>query len=136
MIYLNDVPRGGATSFPVLNLQVQPKQGMALVFFPATVDGALDKLALHAALPAVDTKYVSQVWIRQSNYYGQPSKRLPQTLSSLTQANPSILYAAQNHHQQQQQQVNHSNPASGAHHHHHHTHTNAMGGGQHHRMVR
>lgn len=49
---------------------------MALVFFPATIDGFLDPLALHAALPAVDTKYVSQVWIRQGAYYGQPSKRL------------------------------------------------------------
>ena len=49
---------------------------LALVFFPATVDGHLDKRALHAALPAVDTKYVSQVWIRQGVYSGQPSKRL------------------------------------------------------------
>jgi hypothetical protein len=49
---------------------------MALVFFPATIDGFLDPLALHAALPAVDTKYVSQIWIRQGNYYGQSSKRL------------------------------------------------------------
>jgi hypothetical protein len=55
---------------------------MALVFFPATVDGFLDKQALHAAMPAIDTKYVSQIWIRQSNYCGQPSKRLPQTLGT------------------------------------------------------
>jgi prolyl 4-hydroxylase len=80
LIYLNTVHRGGATRFPALNLDVHPVQGAALVFFPATVDGLLDKMALHAALPAVDTKYVSQVWIRQSNYAGQPSKRLPQTL--------------------------------------------------------
>jgi hypothetical protein len=49
---------------------------MALVFFPSTLDGLLDKMALHAALPAVDIKYVSQVWIRQTNYDGRPSKRL------------------------------------------------------------
>ncbi len=77
LVYLNDVPQGGATVFPALNVRVQPRQGMALVFFPATVNGTLDKLALHAALPALDTiKYISQIWIRQSNYYGQPSKRL------------------------------------------------------------
>jgi prolyl 4-hydroxylase len=76
LLYLNDVVQGGETSFPNLNLQVQPRQGMALVFFPATIDGFLDPLALHAALPAVDTKYVSQIWIRQGNYYGQSSKRL------------------------------------------------------------
>jgi prolyl 4-hydroxylase len=80
LIYLNTVQRGGATRFPALNLEVQPVRGMALVFFPATVDGLLDKMALHAALPAIDTKYVSQVWIRQSTYAGQPSKRLPQPL--------------------------------------------------------
>jgi len=76
LVYLNDVSRGGQTAFPSLNIEVQPKQGMALVFFPATVDGYLDKMALHAALPAVDPKYVSQVWIRQGNYEGQPSKRI------------------------------------------------------------
>ncbi|KAL3894301.1 MAG: hypothetical protein SGARI_007789, partial [Bacillariaceae sp.] len=67
LIYLNDVARGGETSFPTLRLQVKPVQGMALVFFPATMDGALDPRALHAALPAVDPKYVSQIWIRQGN---------------------------------------------------------------------
>jgi len=76
LTYLNDVPRGGSTSFPNLNIEVRPKRGMALVFFPATLDGLLDKMALHAALPAVDVKYVSQVWVRQSNYDGTPSKRL------------------------------------------------------------
>lgn len=80
LVYLNDVMRGGATSFPALNLDVQPRQGMALVFFPATIDGFLDKRALHAALPAIDTKFVSQVWIRQTTYNGQPSKRLVSTM--------------------------------------------------------
>jgi prolyl 4-hydroxylase len=76
LTYLNDVERGGHTAFPNLNLEVQPKKGMALVFFPATVDGLLDKNALHAAMPAIDTKYVSQVWIRQGRYEGVPSKRI------------------------------------------------------------
>jgi prolyl 4-hydroxylase len=82
LLYLNDVARGGATRFPALNLDVQPRQGMALVFFPATIDGMLDRMALHAAMPAVDTKYVSQVWIRQGHYAGQPSKRLPQIMGA------------------------------------------------------
>jgi prolyl 4-hydroxylase len=67
LIYLNDVERGGQTFFPSLQLQVQPVQGMALIFFPATVDGVLDPRALHAALPAIDPKFVSQIWIRQGN---------------------------------------------------------------------
>jgi prolyl 4-hydroxylase len=80
LIYLNDVAQGGHTRFPALNLEVQPREGMALIFFPATIDGLLDKMALHAAMPAIDTKYVSQVWIRQSTYNGMPSKRLATTM--------------------------------------------------------
>jgi prolyl 4-hydroxylase len=76
LVYLNDVPRGGATRFPCLGLDVRPTRGSALVFFPATVDGALDRRALHAALPAVDAKFVSQIWVRQGPYSGLPSKRL------------------------------------------------------------
>jgi hypothetical protein len=80
LVYLNDVPRGGATASPALNLEVQPGCGMALVFFPDMVDGLMDKLALHAALlPAVDIKYVSQVWIQQTTYSGLRSKLLPCT---------------------------------------------------------
>jgi hypothetical protein len=83
LVYLNHVERGGETAFPALNLEIRPQKGMALVFFPATVDGLLDKNVLHAAKPAIDTKYVSQVWIRQGNYDGIPSKRI---FSSVEQA--------------------------------------------------
>jgi prolyl 4-hydroxylase len=105
LIYLNDVPRGGQTRFPALNLDVQPKRGMALVFFPATIDGMLDKMALHAALPAIDTKFVSQIWIRQSNYSGQPSKRLQQTMGVPFQQTTAFHnHNGQLQQQQQQQQ--------------------------------
>lgn len=93
LVYLNHVEQGGGTFFPALNLQIQPRQGMAIVFFPATIDGYLDKMALHAALPAIDPKFVSQVWIRQGEYKGQPSKRLLQTMGMPldgTTATPSI----------------------------------------------
>lgn len=80
LIYLNDVEKGGQTNFPMLDIKVQPKMGKALVFFPSTVDGYLDKKALHAALPAVDVKFVSQIWIRQGDYEGFPSKRLNQIM--------------------------------------------------------
>jgi prolyl 4-hydroxylase len=68
LTYLNTVPPpGGSTYFPLLNhLRIQPCQGMALIFFPATIYGQLDPMALHAAEPALNTtKYVSQIWIRQ-----------------------------------------------------------------------
>ena len=60
------------TDFPALNLQISPRttsnKGPAVVFFPATVDGYLDKRALHAALPAIETKYIFQVWVRQGTH--------------------------------------------------------------------
>lgn len=109
LTYLNDVPRGGSTAFPNLNIEVRPKQGMALVFFPATLDGLLDKMALHAALPAVDTKYVSQVWVRQSNYDGRPSKRLAEPMVGQQQSNQvqqQLLLGQLQQQQLQQQQLN------------------------------
>ena len=55
-------------------LQVKPVKGQALVFFPGFLNGELDTEALHSGQPAVDTKWVSQVWIRQSfREDGQPS---------------------------------------------------------------
>merc|ERR1712072_1575974 len=49
LVYLNDVARGGCTSFSKLGLSIQPKKGTALVFFPASLDGMLDQHYLHAA---------------------------------------------------------------------------------------
>ena len=80
LCYLNDVADGGSTAFRRVNFEVKPKKGNALIFFPGFMNGELDTDALHAGMPAVDTKWVSQVWIRQ--YFredGQPSSpvRLP-----------------------------------------------------------
>jgi len=65
LIYLNTCEDGGHTSFPTLNVSVKPTKGSALIFFPCKFDGEVDKETLHAALPAVNEKWVSQVWIRQ-----------------------------------------------------------------------
>ena len=40
-----------------------PRKGCAVVFFPSFLDGELDAELLHEAQPAVDTKYVSQIWV-------------------------------------------------------------------------
>ena len=110
LVYLNDVAQGGATSFPHLNVNVQPRRGMAVIFFPSTLDGLLDRMALHSALPAVDVKYVSQVWIRQSNYEGRPSKRLPcpmvAGLQEMRDAALEVQQRAMMHHHFAQQQQN------------------------------
>ena len=65
LIYLNNVESGGCTYFPRLDIRAQPREGCALVFFPAKVDGEVDYQALHTAEDAEDRKWVSQIWIRQ-----------------------------------------------------------------------
>jgi prolyl 4-hydroxylase len=66
LFYLNTVPSGGATAFPLLNLEVTPKRGRALVFFPGRKDGSIDEMLLHEAKPTGEQKWVAQVWVRQS----------------------------------------------------------------------
>jgi hypothetical protein len=68
LMYLNNVPSGGGTFFNELNLRVQPKEGSAVVFFPAKMDGTIDNKALHTAENASDLKCVSQVWLRNKKY--------------------------------------------------------------------
>ncbi|EOD39168.1 hypothetical protein EMIHUDRAFT_439880 [Emiliania huxleyi CCMP1516] len=75
LMYLNVPEGGGGTFFRRLNLEIKPKKGMAVIFFPGFLNGELDLDALHAGLPPVGTKWVSQVWIRQSfREDGQPSQ--------------------------------------------------------------
>jgi len=75
LIYLNEVASGGGTRFNLLGLQLRPRKGTALIFFPAFVDGTVDTNALHEALPADDRKYVCQIWIRQFEMPGVDEDR-------------------------------------------------------------
>jgi prolyl 4-hydroxylase len=68
LIYLNNVQKGGATYFNHLNLRIQPKEGDAVIFFPAKMDGTILDNMLHTAEDASDTKWVSQVWLRNKPY--------------------------------------------------------------------
>uniref|UniRef100_A0A7S4Q9W8 Fe2OG dioxygenase domain-containing protein n=1 Tax=Alexandrium monilatum TaxID=311494 RepID=A0A7S4Q9W8_9DINO len=63
LVYLNSVAEGGRTSFPRLGLKVRPERGSALLFFPAFADGRPDPRMLHAAEPAVDEKWIAQIWV-------------------------------------------------------------------------
>lgn len=62
ILYLNDVPAGGATAFDKLDVKVQPRAGAALVFFPADpATGRLDDRTTHCSEPAIDEKWIVQV---------------------------------------------------------------------------
>ena len=60
-----------------INFEVRPRKGCAVIFFPGFMNGELDADVLHAGLPPVGVKYVSQVWLRQSfREDGQPSQQV------------------------------------------------------------
>ena len=80
LVYCNDVDKGGRTVFRDLlaassdedgaprRLEVQPKKGRALLFFPASGEGVPDFRTLHAGEPAGEEKWVAQLWMHQGPY--------------------------------------------------------------------
>lgn len=74
LVYLNTVNRGGGTMFRYLKdtndeeLTVKPKQGTALLFFPAFADGRPDDRTLHKGQVAEEIKWITQMWIHQRAY--------------------------------------------------------------------
>jgi prolyl 4-hydroxylase len=69
VMYLNDVPMGGGTGFPDVELTVRPKKGSAVYFEYCNANGELDARLLHAGLPVVKgDKWIATKWIRQRRY--------------------------------------------------------------------
>ena len=58
-------PAVQARRWKLPNGEVRPRRGRLVLFFPATMHGERLIEAAHAALPAVDEKWVMQCWIRQ-----------------------------------------------------------------------
>lgn len=71
IIYLNNVPEGGDTTFPELELAVKPKKGSAVYFEYLNAAGQLDARCLHAGTPvARGDKWIATKWLRQQPYVG------------------------------------------------------------------
>jgi prolyl 4-hydroxylase len=54
IVYLNDVPQGGATAFPAIGLSVTPRRGNAVYFEYANSHQQLDGKSLHAGAPVIE----------------------------------------------------------------------------------
>ncbi len=66
MIYLNDVPVGGATRFKVIGKTVQPERGKLLAWNNRRPDGTLNGATLHHAMKVrKGLKYVITRWYRE-----------------------------------------------------------------------
>ena len=69
IMYLSEVEQGGATSFPNIGLQVQPKKGSAVFFANTDVYGIPDQQTLHAGEPVVaGRKMIATKWLREQTY--------------------------------------------------------------------
>jgi len=72
-VYLNDVPEdaGGCTTFPKLNLTIQPKRGNAVFWLNSSFDGQSYENTLHAGMPILRReviKYGLNVWCRARSF--------------------------------------------------------------------
>jgi prolyl 4-hydroxylase len=77
LLYLNDVEKGGGTTFPRASpapLMIHPRAGMALVWYNVYENGTIDKTALHAGESVKDagTKWVANLWIHDKPVHEWP----------------------------------------------------------------
>jgi len=69
VVYLNDVPSGGETTFPRIGLSVCPQQGNAVYFEYCNSLNQLDPLSLHAGAPVLaGEKWAVTKWMRQRRF--------------------------------------------------------------------
>lgn len=69
MVYLNDVPEGGATWFPQIGVRVAPRKGLLLAWNNMNPDGSRNTETLHEGMPVVrGTKYIVTKWFREGNW--------------------------------------------------------------------
>ncbi|BFF93076.1 prolyl 4-hydroxylase subunit alpha-1 [Drosophila madeirensis] len=66
LFYLSDVPLGGATVFPLINLSVMPKKGSALFWYNLNHRGHGMSSTYHSACPVViGSKWIMTKWINR-----------------------------------------------------------------------
>jgi prolyl 4-hydroxylase len=69
ILYLNEVERGGDTTFPDIGLTIHPRRGAALYFEYVNALGQTDPKTLHAGTPVESgEKWIATKWIRRGRF--------------------------------------------------------------------
>ncbi|SAK39900.1 2OG-Fe(II) oxygenase superfamily protein [Caballeronia temeraria] len=69
ILYLNEVERGGDTTFPDIGLAIHPRRGSALYFEYVNELGQSDPKTLHAGTPVEQgEKWIATKWIRRGRF--------------------------------------------------------------------
>ena len=72
VVYLNDVPGGGETTFPQVGLTVSPQRGNAVYFEYCNGRGQVDAGSLHAGAPVTHgEKWAVTKWMRERPFTSQ-----------------------------------------------------------------
>ncbi len=76
VVYLNDVPGGGETTFPHAGLSVCPQRGNAVYFEYCNRRGQVDAASLHAGAPVTaGEKWAVTKWMRERPFVSAPVTR-------------------------------------------------------------
>lgn len=66
MVYLNDVEEGGTTKFPLINLDIVPKKGTAIIWYNLDKNNNRNKYSNHSGSPIIKgEKYIITKWFRE-----------------------------------------------------------------------
>jgi len=87
LLYLNDmdISQGGATAFPNLNIEVQPRIGRAVSWTNMNPDGSAHFETSHAALPVKSggEKWTIQFWFHPYKMFEEIRGAVPQAVTGL-----------------------------------------------------
>ena len=106
LLYLNDMApeHGGATVFPRLNIEVQPRAGRAVCWTNMNPDGSAHLETSHAALPVKPggDKWAIQFWFHPYKMFDAVDIDAPQTKSGVPLSKDDKLPEGAKHFEREQ----------------------------------